>query len=103
MKLIKFKNEETKYLQKKLLFFCFTLLQNATNLKQFEDLIINIFNIFNNQYYGSRVRYSLFMIRDQLKHRELHKLKNFDTYEDQQDIYNENNQPDVSKKMKSLN
>ena len=93
VKLVNYKNVDNKYLEraKKMTIFCFTLLQNSTNIKQFEDLLINIFNILNNKFYSSRVKYSLFMIRDQLKYRELNKLKNFDTYEEQKEINDEEN------------
>ena len=86
VKLLNLRNDDTynSVRAKKLLIFCFTLLQNSTNIQQFEDLLINIYNIFNNKYYNKRLKYSLFMIRDQLKYRGLNKLKNFDTHDEEQ-------------------
>ncbi|CAF0932078.1 unnamed protein product [Brachionus calyciflorus] len=59
---------------KNLFIFCFSLLQNSLTIQQFENYLINIFNVFTNPYKSESVSHSLDTLRSEIRNRELNKL-----------------------------
>ncbi|CAF0867508.1 unnamed protein product [Brachionus calyciflorus] len=58
---------------KKALIFSFTLLQNSQTLKQIENYLINIYNIFNSRYLDETTCFSIGLIKDEILFRRLDK------------------------------
>ncbi len=54
--------------------FFFTLIQNSTNLVQIENYLINIHNVFNNIFNDESVTYSLNVLVQEIKNRDLSKI-----------------------------
>ena len=56
---------------KKIGIYCFTLLQNAVSIDDFERLLINIFNLFNQKYYSQSCVESIAFLRKKLIERNI--------------------------------
>ncbi|CAF1144677.1 unnamed protein product, partial [Brachionus calyciflorus] len=54
--------------------FSFTLVQNSKTIQELENYLINIFNIFNNQYFDRSVVYSLNTLKIKIRERNLSNL-----------------------------
>lgn len=64
--------------------YCFTLLKNCISLQQFENYLMNIYNLFNNKYFDSTVKRSRDLIRTELQNRNLHRINVIDNEHDMQ-------------------
>lgn len=61
-------NTSTKV--KKMLIFCFSLLQNSTTIEQFDNYLVNIFNIFNRKFVSRPLNYSLEILKKKAYYNE---------------------------------
>lgn len=56
-----------------MLIFCFGLLQNSTSIEQFDNYLVNIFNIFNRKFVSRPLNYSLEILKKELTTLNLNK------------------------------
>lgn len=71
--------------------FCFTLLQNSVSIIQFNNYLLNIKNIFDNNQKTSALYYSLSTIRIEIQNRNLDKL-DFSSFENETCSINKSNE-----------
>ena len=72
------KNYSKKKLQpivKTCFIFCFTLLQNSTSISTFNDILLNVYNIFNQPKFNQSLMNSLAKIQFEIKTRNVNWLK----------------------------
>ena len=78
---------------KNLFIFCFSMLQNSITIKQFNNYLLNIFNIFNNPKNDETLLYSLETMRREIKNRNLDTL-DFSNFTDDMKTEKNNNNSD---------